>query len=96
MMPVGVMYQSPTWKRVDCSHRTAGSLDADRLEAHHEREAAGEEQSRQRGDERLHVEVLHEDADEQADHGARTRIVTGTTTHGGHPVAEQLGAAGSR
>ena len=22
MMPVGVMYQSPTWKRVDCSHRT--------------------------------------------------------------------------
>ena len=24
-MPVGVMYQPPTWRRVDCSHRMAGS-----------------------------------------------------------------------
>ena len=47
-------------------------LDLDRLEAHDERETAREEQARERGDERLHLEVLHEDADHEPD-GARRR-----------------------
>ena len=68
-MPVGVMYQSPMLEARGLQPQDAGVLDADRLEAHHERQSAGQEQSGERGDERLHVEVLDEDADDQADRG---------------------------
>ena len=67
-MPVGVMYQladaGSAWSR---SHSTLGSLDPDRLEADDEGQSAGEEQPGQRRDERLDVEVLDEDADDQPD-----------------------------
>ena len=96
MIPVGVMYQSPSRKRVVCSHRTPESLDPDRREADHEREPAREEQSGQRGDERLHVEVLDEDADEQPDRGADEDHDRDDHDSGECPSLEQLGAAGSR
>ena len=67
------------------------SSDADRLEADHEREAAGEEQSREGGDERLNVEVLDEHADEQADDGAPERAMTGIATTRPQPVARAVG-----
>ena len=71
MMPVGVMYQPPDAESRGLQPQDAGVVDPDRLEADDERQTAGEEQPGQRGDERLHVEVLDEDADEQADRGAR-------------------------
>ena len=69
-MPVGVMYQLAELEAGASAATGRPGLDPDRLEAHDERETAGEEQSRERGDERLHVEVLDEDADEQADRRA--------------------------
>ena len=97
MMPVGVMYQSPTGSACVCSHRIDRVLDLDRRQAHHEREPAREEQPRERGDERLHVEVLHEHADQQADRGAAEDI-TGHHDGGEWPSREQLRAqdAGER
>ena len=97
-MPVGVMYHSPSRNRVVCSHRTDSFSTRIDDEAHDERQAAGEEEPRQRRDERLDVEVLHEHADEQADRRAAEDASPGRRRPPGWPAASRSRAqdAGER